>query len=84
MMERAEFSLFDVTHWNANVTLELGLAIGKRLDYYILWSPTEKHPNPPADLGGIDRIEYRDFAGLKDGLRRLMRQRFPSREKAGA
>jgi hypothetical protein len=81
MMRDAEFSLFDITQWNANVTLELGLAIGLTLDYYILFNPTEK-ADAPADLGGIDRIQYRDYAELKDGLRRLMRQQFgdPDRE----
>jgi hypothetical protein len=32
MIEEAEFSIFDVTTWNANVALELGVAMGKGLD----------------------------------------------------
>jgi hypothetical protein len=82
MMDEAEFSLFDITHWNANVSLELGIAIGKGLDYYILFNPTADQAHPPADIGGIDRIQYSDYAELKDGLRRLMRQQFGNPETA--
>jgi hypothetical protein len=76
MMEAAEFSLFDITHWNANVALELGLAIGKGLGYYILWNPAAEHEHPPADIGGIDRIQYEDFAQLRAGLAKLMTQQY--------
>jgi hypothetical protein len=76
MMERAEFSLFDITYWNPNVTLELGYAIGKGLNYFILWKPDAEHPEPPADLGGIDRIQYADQDELTQGLRRLFTQNF--------
>jgi hypothetical protein len=75
IMRRAEFSLFDITQWNANVTLELGLAIGRDLNYYILFNPTER-PDAPADLGGIDRIQYHDYTELREGLRKLLRQKF--------
>jgi hypothetical protein len=78
MMEAAEFSLFDITHWNPNVALELGLAIGRRLDYYILWNPSAEQEHPPADIGGIDRIQYEDFAQLREGLGRLMTQQYGS------
>jgi hypothetical protein len=74
MMERAEFSLFDITGWNPNVTLELGIAIGRGLNYYILWNPGAEHPEPPADLGGIDRIQYTTLDELRHGLRRLLTQ----------
>jgi hypothetical protein len=84
MMDAAEFSLFDITYWNPNVSLELGLAIGKGLGYYILWNPTAEHDQPPADIGGIDRIQYRDYAELKDGLTRLMEQQFGSPEAQAA
>lgn len=76
MMIKAEFSLFDITHWVANVALELGVAIGKGLPYYILWNPAAEHDQPPADLGGIDRIEYTDYAELKAGLTKLLTQQY--------
>jgi hypothetical protein len=57
LIERADFCLFDVSTWNANVTLELGLAEGLGIDYYIL---CKRNPakGVPADITGIQRIEY--------------------------
>lgn len=81
MMEESEFAIFDVTTWNANVALELGIAIGSEQDYYILFNSTVGQEHPPSDLGGIDRLEYRDFAQLTDELRRLMRQQFGAPRK---
>ncbi len=78
IMRRAEFGLFDITRWNPNVTLELGLAIGRDLDYYILFNPTER-ADAPSDLGGIDRIQYHDYTELRQGLRKLLRQKFGTR-----
>jgi hypothetical protein len=80
MLREAEFSLFDITTWNPNVALELGIAVGAELDYYILFNPTTGEQDVPADLGGIDRIQYRDYAELKAGLRKLMTQQFGSPE----
>jgi hypothetical protein len=80
MIQEAEFSLFDVTTWNANVALELGVAIGARLDYYILFNPAMQQGDVPADLGGIDRIQYTSYGELKAGLERLMTQQFGAPE----
>lgn len=79
MIMAARFSLFDVTTWNANVALELGIAIGRGRDYYLLFNPG--HPgNPrgevPADLGGLDRIQYGAYSELEDGLTALLLQEF--------
>jgi hypothetical protein len=82
MMTEATFSLFDITKWNPNVALELGIAIGSGLDYYILFNPSAESEAVPADLGGIDRIQYRDYAQLREGVGRLMRQQFGDPEKA--
>jgi hypothetical protein len=76
MMSEADFGLFDITYWNPNVALELGLAIGKGYEYYILWNPTVDQDKPPSDIGGIDRIEYKDYAQLGAGLQALMTQQF--------
>jgi len=81
MIEEAEFAIFDVTTWNPNVALELGIAIGRTQDYYIIFNPKVEHEHPPSDLGGIDRLQYRDYAELTDEVGRLMRQQFGAPKK---
>src|SRR5712675_2066735 len=76
MMTDAEFSLFDITTWNANVALELGVAMGLSLDYYILFNPENEEGDVPADLGGIDRLQWTSHTELQGELSRLMRQQF--------
>jgi predicted nucleotide-binding protein len=83
MIEDAEFSIFDVTSWNANVALELGIARGNGQDYYILFNPDSDKADVPADLGGIDRLQYTDYSELEQEVARLMRQQFgaPTKER---
>jgi hypothetical protein len=80
MIEAAAFSLFDITTWNPNVALELGVAVGAELDYYILFNPAQGDEGVPADLGGIDRIQYSSYSELREGLARLMTQQFGAPE----
>ena len=83
MMAAAAFSLFDITLWNPNVALELGIAYGRRLDYYILFDPTKGKADVLSDVRGIDRIEYRSYKELGHHLSKLMRDQFgaPEREQ---
>jgi hypothetical protein len=76
MMKAAEFGIFDITTWNPNVALELGIAVGADLDYYIAFNPSVEETEPPADLGGIDRLQYVDYSELGDALGRLMTQQY--------
>lgn len=76
MIREAQFSIFDVTTWNPNVALELGIALGAELDYYILFNPDVEQQDVPADLGGIDRIQYSDYSSLGEGVSNLMTQQF--------
>ncbi len=63
---RADYCLFDITDWNPNVTLEVGLSEGVNRDYYILFHPgSGKKRNPPSDLHGKQRINYKKFEGFK-------------------
>jgi DNA-binding NarL/FixJ family response regulator len=78
MIRHADFSIFDITAWNANVTLELGIAIGSECDYYIAFNPKVKRKAVPSDLGGIDRLQYHDYSELSSGLDRLLTQRYPN------
>ena len=71
LVVETDFSLFDVSGWNANVALELGLAHGlNRKPYYILSNATLSK-DVPSDIKGLQRIEY---AHLSDGSRSLRRQ----------
>jgi hypothetical protein len=64
---RTDFSLFDITNWNANVTLEVGLAEGLNADYYILFRPGRgAKAEPPSDLKGVQRFQYRSYDGFDD------------------
>jgi hypothetical protein len=68
---QADFSLFDLSGWNANVALELGLAHGVgRKPYYIL-SDASMSNDVPSDIKGLQRIDY---LGLSDGPRSLRTQ----------
>lgn len=62
---KTDFSLFDITNWNANVTLEVGLAEGLNRDYYILFRPGKgAKAEPPADLKGLQRFQYKRHGGF--------------------
>ncbi len=72
-------SLFDVTYWNPNVTLELGLAYGLGEKNRILISiDTSLHgaEKVPSDLAGLDRLEY---SGLQDFKTQLVEKQIETR-----
>ncbi|QAT17486.1 hypothetical protein BU251_07045 [Candidatus Velamenicoccus archaeovorus] len=60
-INEADYSIFDLSSWNPNVTLELGLSEGIRKisnkKYYILLN-TKRALEVPADIRGIQRLEY--------------------------
>lgn len=73
---KADFSIFDISDWNANVALELGLAEGLKRSpgkpYYIILN-TNRSRDVPSDIKGIQRLEYTSYdykaaAGLGDQL----------------
>jgi hypothetical protein len=73
MIKGSAFGIYDISGWNPNVTLELGMAYGLGEQAYLLANPS-MHPTgeAPADLRGLDRIEYRSYAELSDRLARLL------------
>ncbi|HEY1329029.1 MAG TPA: hypothetical protein VGI14_18980, partial [Casimicrobiaceae bacterium] len=74
----SRFGIYDISAWNANVTLELGLAYGMNEKAYIISNPKQHHAaEVPADLRGIDRIQYTSFAELQSGLEKILTQEFP-------
>ena len=62
-----QFGIYDVTNCNPNVCLELGIARGAGKPYYII---LEKGSQLPADLQGLDRIEYKSYKHLTKELKK--------------
>jgi hypothetical protein len=65
-IKAADYCIFDISLWNPNVALELGLAEGLGVEYYILLN-RNLSKGVPADIQGIQRIEYDDPKGLASG-----------------
>src|SRR5215471_1035600 len=67
-IKAVDYCIFDISTWNPNVALEIGLAQGLGVDYYILLNRKLKK-TVPADIQGLQRIEYADVNSLEpDGL----------------
>jgi predicted nucleotide-binding protein len=64
----SRFGVYDISGWNANVTLELGLAYGLNEKAYIIANP-DKHPTgeAPADLRGIERTQFTSLLNCTKG-----------------
>lgn len=80
----SDFSIFDISGWNPNVTLELGFAMAVNEQWYIAIDPAKTEVKEvPSDLRGLDRIEYSSYAELGDKLNVLLAQRYPKRPRSG-
>lgn len=74
----SDFSLFDISSWNPNVTLELGIALASSDDWYICFNPERTDiKEVPSDIRGLDRIQYTSFSELEDRLSVLLDQWYP-------
>jgi hypothetical protein len=70
--------IYDISGWNANVTLELGLAYGLNEKAYIISNPKQHAAGEvPADLRGLDRMQYQSFAELQSAVEKILTQEFP-------
>ncbi|WP_376705725.1 hypothetical protein RQ479_15340 [Mesorhizobium sp. ISC25] len=70
--------MFDITEWNPNVALELGIAIGLSKRYFILLNPKlDQNQDVPSDIKGIDRVQYLSNSELEAKLIILIRQEAP-------
>jgi len=75
----ADISLFDITGWNPNVALELGIAVGLGRRYFILLNHKfEQNKEVPSDIKGIDRVQYSSNSELEAKLILLVKQELPS------
>lgn len=76
-----DFSLFDITGWNPNVALELGIAVGLGRKYFILLNThIDRNREAPSDIRGIDRIQYESYEELGAKLAILTKQELPASE----
>jgi len=62
-IKAVDFCIFDISTWNPNVALEIGLAEGLGVEYYILLNRNLSR-GVPADVQGLQRIEYDDPKGF--------------------
>ena len=62
----SKFGIFDISDENSNVTLELGMAWGFGNKALLI---TKSGSKIPADLEGLDRLEYASFIDLTEKLR---------------
>lgn len=77
-IRESQFGVYDITAWNPNVTLELGLALGMGERVFIALNPDETTlADVPSDLKGVDRLQYKSFSSLEDELERLISQILP-------
>jgi hypothetical protein len=67
-IKAADFCIFDISLWNPNVALEIGLAEGLGVEYYILLKQSLSK-DVPADIQGLQRVQYSETNGnSKDDL----------------
>jgi hypothetical protein len=64
-IKAVDFCIFDISLWNPNVALEIGLAEGLGVEYYILLSKNLSK-GVPADVQGLQRIEYEKPEGYAE------------------
>lgn len=77
-IKASHFGVYDISGWNPNVTLELGLAYGMSEKAFIAVDPSKiDAAEVPADLQGIDRIQYSSYTELQEGLAKLLSQELP-------
>ncbi len=84
-IKESEFSIYDITGWNPNVTLELGLALGMSEKVFIALNPEKTEMDDlPSDLKGMDRLQYNSHSQFQDELERLISQELPPKRDAEA
>jgi len=85
MIRATSFGIYDISGWNANVTLELGLAYGMSEKAYVSFNPTHtKIEDVPADLRGLERLQYGSFTEYRGKLEELVSLMLPITRNVGA
>jgi hypothetical protein len=68
-IQETRFGIYDLTNWNANVTLELGIAMALSRPMLLLID-IRTDTEPPADLQGLGRVPYSSMTDLAKKLDR--------------
>lgn len=66
-IKSTQFGIYEISEENSNVFLELGVAMALNKTYYIL---CKKGTKIPANLKGLDRIQYESFLELTGQLKK--------------
>jgi GAF domain-containing protein len=64
-IQQSHIGIVDISEWNPNVLLELGVLYGQNHPVILLKQEDSK---VPADLAGLEYIQYGDFTLLKENL----------------
>lgn len=73
MIEGSAFGIFDVSSWNANVTLEYGIARGLNAEAFIAFNPDKTDPlDVPSDVRGYDQLRYTSLSELSDSVSKVV------------
>ena len=62
----ADYSIFDLSDWNPNVALELGMAEALRTKYFIILN-SNRSDGVPSDIKGKQRLEFRSYSVRRNG-----------------
>jgi hypothetical protein len=74
----SRLGIYDISGWNANVTLELGLAYGMGEKAYVITNPKQHAAGEvPSDLRGLDRLQYTSFNQLQAAIEQILTQELP-------
>ena len=72
-VQRSLYGIVDITGWNPNVMFELGLLYGHGKKVALIKHRSEE---VPADLRGLEYIEYDDYAALGQGIEKFLESFF--------
>jgi hypothetical protein len=64
-VKAVDYCIFDLSLWNPNVALELGLTEGMGKEYFIFVNKSQSK-DVPSDLKGMQRIDYSSPKGFKE------------------
>jgi len=77
-LRSSRFGIFDVSGWDPNVLLELGLALGlSERTCVVARTASVQDESTPADLRGLGRVQYASYEELQDVLFRLLTDELP-------